>query len=167
VIKIVPFVKRLVSSNYAGKTYQVLAHENNTVLGTDDELFKEVLTIQEIEPGHNFPDMPLPKGAKIEEDTLYVNKKEYKEQLQKEDPSDLNNQAFVSILAKTKIEVACIKITDYADFATNDMLLEIINSKIIFRLPMNKLQESYLEKRNWQMYKKKLMSEVTHKDKKK
>ena len=165
--KLLPFIKRLVNSNYAGKTYQILPSKPGDVLGPDDEILREFVTIHEVEPGNNFPDMPVPRGSNPAEEVLYVNKKEYGEQLRKEDPTDMTSKADVSVIAKTKVEVAIINRVDYADYANIDMILEIINTKNIYRVPMNQLQDSYMEKRNWATYKKKLISEVTGRDKKK
>ncbi len=149
------------NANYAGKTYKVVPHEPGMVLEKTDEALKELVTIQEMEIGSHFPDLPLPKGAKPTEECLYINKRDYAEQLKKEDPTEGAAKAFVSIVAKTKVEVACVNQTDYVEFANNDMILSIINSKNLFRVPIAQLQESYLEKRQWVSYKKKLVNQVT------
>jgi hypothetical protein len=164
-LKTVPLIKRLMNSNYAGKTYKFLASEAGMTLGPEDELFKEKLTIHELDPGQNFPDLPLPKGAKAHEDVLYVNKKDYIDQLKKEEPDDEDTKAYISVVAKSKVEVVCVNQTDYCEYADADMLLSIINSKSVFRPAMKTLQDSYLEKRQWQTFKKKLVSEVTSKKK--
>lgn len=163
-IKILPLVKRLMNANYAGKTYKVIPNNPGMVLEKNDEAIREQVNIQEMEIGSHFPDLPLPRGAKPMEEVLYVNKREYMEQIKKEDPTEDSTKAFVSIIAKTKVEVACVNQTDYVEFANNDMILSIINSKNIFRVPIAQLQDSYLEKRQWVSYKKKLVNEVTSKD---
>ena len=161
--KVVPFVKRLVSSTYSGKTYKVIAHESGTVLQSDDEPFKEQLKIQELDTGDFYPDIPPPKEAKKNEDVLYINKNQYLEQLKAEDPADMSTKAYVSVVANTKVEVVALSRIDYAEYATSDMILSIINSKTVFKVPITKLQETYLEKRQWDVHKKKVVADVLKK----
>ena len=165
-IKMLPFVKKTITENYAGKKVQVIPLEvGKTKLEKDDEFMYEFATIYEIEPGFNFPEIPVPNGSSLTNEVFYVNKKEYSEQLAKEDPSDMNSKAAVSIVAKTKVEVICVNRSDYTSIASTDMILTIINSKNIYRIPISQLQESYLEGRKWNQYKKKVMSDVVSKNK--
>jgi hypothetical protein len=160
-IKRVPFVKRTTNANYAGKTIKILPRTPDMILEPNDEPFDEMLNIYELDVGNNFPELPAPTGTKsIDEKIMYVNRKEYTEQIQGEDPRDANLKSNVSIVAKTKVEVAAITRLDYAKFAGNEMLLEVINSRQIFRVPMSQLQDSYLEKRNWEVHKKKVVASI-------
>ena len=166
-IKMLPFVKKTLNENYGGKTVQINPFQlGKTALETGDEFFYEFATTHEVEIGSNFPELPAPLGSSITEPVFYVNKKDYLEQLRNEDPFDLNSKSAVSIVAKTKVEVICINRVDYAVLASNDMILSIINSKDLYRIPILQLQESYLESRKWNAFKKKVVADVC-KDKRK
>jgi hypothetical protein len=132
-------------------------------LEPDEEFLYEFVTTQEVDVGQNFVDFPVPTGGSLTEHCFYVNKKDYMEQIRKEDPGDLNNKAAVSIFAKTKVEVICINRIDYALLASTDMILLLINSKDIYRIPLLQLQESYLTTRKWNAHKKKVIADVVTK----
>lgn len=165
-IKMLPFTKKTVNETYSGKNIQVRPFiAGKTVLEPGEEFFYEFATTQEVELGQNFVDLPVPTGGSLTEHCFYVNKRDYLEQLKNEDPRDLNSKAAVSIVAKTKVEALCINRVDYANLASNDMLLSIINSKGIYRIPISQLQESYLTTRKWNAHKKKVVADVVTKNK--
>jgi hypothetical protein len=160
-IKMLPFTKKTLNQTYAGKNVQVSPFiAGETVLEPGEEFFYEFVTTHEVEVGDNFVDLPVPTGGSLTEHCFYINKKDYLEQLKIEDPSDLNSKAAVSIVAKTKVEAICMNRVDYANMATSEMILSIINSKDIYRIPLLQLQESYLTSRKWNAYKKKVVADV-------
>lgn len=161
-----PFTKKTVNETYGAKTVQVSPYETGkSGLDAGEEFFYEFAITHEVELGGNFVDLPVPTGGSLTEHCFYVNNRDYLEQLKNEDPSDLNSKAGVSIVAKTKVEALCINRVDYIRLATNDMILSIINTKDIYRIPIAQLQESYLNTRKWNAYKKKVVADVVSKDK--
>ncbi|KAI8922623.1 hypothetical protein BC831DRAFT_474988, partial [Entophlyctis helioformis] len=143
-VKIVPFLR------HKGV---LSAYNMDTAVRDGDEVVQEMLTLTEIGPGDHFPSVPSPTIVPFMREAYLV-------QLLAEDPADGKARASVSVIANSTVEIVGITRYQYAQYATNNMIMRLIDESNIFKVPMNELQAAYLERLKWDSFKKKVASEV-------
>ncbi|KAJ3327484.1 hypothetical protein HDU76_011721 [Blyttiomyces sp. JEL0837] len=157
-MKLVPFVKRITTPECAthSKKYTLVPYEEGvTELGPGDKVVTQLLNIRELVPGDHFPEMT----ASVNPERF--NKIELMSRLSSDGPNRADARAYISVVASSRVEVIGMTRVDYARIATNEMILKTLADRALLRVPMNVLQESMIEKRSWNLFKKKVVDEIT------
>ncbi|KAJ3213779.1 hypothetical protein HDU67_002436 [Dinochytrium kinnereticum] len=157
-VKLVPFLKRRTTPECAvhSSKYTVVPYDPAKELQPEDEISMQLLNIRELSEGDHFPDM----AAAINPERF--NKIELMSRLSSDNPNRLDARAYISVITNTKVEVISMTRVDYARVATNDMILKIISDRRLLHIPITDLQTSVLQKREWDLYKKRYVERVAH-----
>ncbi|KAJ3108727.1 hypothetical protein HDU97_000125 [Phlyctochytrium planicorne] len=156
-IKLVPFVKRWTTPKCAlhSAKYTVLPYVEGMESMPQDEITMQLLNIRELKEGDHFPDM----AAAINPERF--NKIELMSRLSSDNPNRLDARSYVSVVTNTKVEVISMTRVDYARVATNDMILKILADRCLLHVPIQDLQTSVLQKREWDICKKRYVEKVS------
>nr|KAJ3422745.1 hypothetical protein HK105_006558 [Polyrhizophydium stewartii] len=158
-VKMVPFVQRTVKTGHSSTATSISPYDPNVPLGTDEEIVRRVFTIQELEPGDHFPGLPPFTGTGFGGDFIFK-KESYLHQLELADPTSQQNKAEYSVVATSPVEAAVISRLDFVRSGSQEMILAALDSKNLFHIPVQQLQEAYIGKRSWQYFKQKIVSEI-------
>ncbi|KAI8925288.1 hypothetical protein BC831DRAFT_461763, partial [Entophlyctis helioformis] len=158
-LKVVPFVQKKIQIGFEKAAKQLKAYDGVSPCGPDEEVIETVLTIQDFEMWDHFPGLP----PLVEETDEYrFRKDEYLYAIEgKEMTARL--RAEYSVIASTKVEVASISIGDFLRMATPSVILGVLNNKNLANVTTAMLQEAYLEKRKWELFKKNVVQQVHRK----
>ncbi|KAH6579458.1 hypothetical protein BASA61_010210 [Batrachochytrium salamandrivorans] len=160
-VKLVPFVQKRVRNGFSSVRNCMRAHQENIPLAEDEERSDQLLRVQELQEYDFFPDMPknIERLDQWLTDSMF-NKDDYIDFLTEQDPICSPLLSYASVIAKTKVEVMTISRVDFCRLASVRMIIKLLLTQNIQRVPIEMLQTAYLEKRSWDCYKKRIASEV-------
>ena len=72
----------------------------------------------------------------------------------------IDSKSYVSIIATTKVEVICMKRIDYARVSSNEMILKLLADRELLRIPIETLQKIMIERRTWELFKKREVDRI-------
>ncbi|KAI9190716.1 uncharacterized protein BJ171DRAFT_67807 [Polychytrium aggregatum] len=167
-LKKVKFVKRETGTIIGGgKKYSLVAYTDGMPLEETDEVVEQMLCAMELTPGSLYPEFPRYKHYSNQESSIQmalsdeernINKLELIARLTYEDPDDQALGSYYSIVANTKCEIAVMSRVDYVRLASNEMVKSVLMDRESYIVPVQRLQDVFLEKRNWDMYKRKVVA---------
>ncbi|KAJ1336796.1 hypothetical protein BSLG_006899 [Batrachochytrium salamandrivorans] len=124
-----------------------LSHQENIPLAEDEERSDQLLRVQELQEYDFFPDMPknIERLDQWLTDSMF-NKDDYIDFLTEQDPICSPLLSYASVIAKTKVEVMTISRVDFCRLASVRMIIKLLLTQNIQRVPIEMLQTAYLEK---------------------
>ncbi|KAI8925287.1 hypothetical protein BC831DRAFT_461762 [Entophlyctis helioformis] len=161
-VKVVPFVQKKVKVGFSTMNKHLTPYNPSMTLAADEEIIQNLLTIQELEHGDHFPGIPAYQDDDYTNEFTFK-KEKYVHQLELEDPTNPKTKAGFSVVASTQVEAAVISRLDYVRAATKEMLVETLRSKNLHQVSMAQLQEAFLDKWKWDIYKKQVVNSVQYK----
>ncbi|KAI8925403.1 hypothetical protein BC831DRAFT_461088 [Entophlyctis helioformis] len=165
-IQRVPFLKR-----HNADAVQLLSYtEGTTAIEANDEIVEELLTICELSIGDHYPNLQvLPSDrsliAKIETarttgepiDPVGFSRQEYIQALRNENGVFRNP---VTVVTNTRVDIVTFSRLEFVEMAPIAIVLALLAERNVFDVPVCNLQEAFLQKRQWESYKKKVRTEV-------
>ncbi|KAH9268167.1 hypothetical protein BASA84_000362 [Batrachochytrium salamandrivorans] len=149
--KHVPFIKKLTSgTNYGG---QLFPYDPALPLEPDNEIVNQLLSISTLSVGDNYPSLPnLPMPTDPRTLIQKFDRNHYLCVLYDQDIA-VNS---VNLVANTNTEVMFIARNEFVKVAEADLLEYLLESHDgLMSIPLLKLQEAFLQGKQWDSYKKK------------
>lgn len=160
-VKVVPFYKKLINHTHQyGNTYQTLAFvKGETVLGPGDEILRELLSIHDIPTGSHFPNLPKASGIDGLQNEQF-SQRDYIAMIRVRELTGQTDVSPVSVIANEKVEVMYMSRLEFVEIATREILLATIQNDYISDASESQLQAEWLEKRQWELHKKKISKQI-------
>ncbi|KAL2912918.1 hypothetical protein HK105_207589 [Polyrhizophydium stewartii] len=162
-VRTVPFLRRH-AAQLDGQ--QVVPYSTDLPIEPGDEVFSENLNICELSIGDHFPGLRLPSRCQLVRsprgNVISLDRKECI-RAWAEDP---NNVSPVTVLTNTKVDIMIISQSEFLEMAPLDVLVVMFAQRTALDVPVRSLQMAYLQKRQWEHYKKKVTGEVLGRRKK-
>ncbi|KAL2917590.1 hypothetical protein HK105_202876 [Polyrhizophydium stewartii] len=143
-VRSVPFVRR---------KGLLAPYDESSVLRDGDEVVHQTLTVMELGVGDYFPGLPPPTITPFRREN-------YALQLMAEDAVNTKSRTPISVIASSPVEVVAINRHHFGLHAPESVVLRVIEDSQIFKVPLGELQEAYLERLKWDMFKKKVTQEL-------
>nr|KAJ3418845.1 hypothetical protein HK105_007760 [Polyrhizophydium stewartii] len=146
--------------------FWVVPYSTDLPIEPGDEVFSENLNICELSIGDHFPGLRLPSRCQLVRsprgNVISLDRKECI-RAWAEDP---NNVSPVTVLTNTKVDIMIISQSEFLEMAPLDVLVVMFAQRTALDVPVRSLQMAYLQKRQWEHYKKKVTGEVLGRRKK-
>ncbi|KAL2916034.1 hypothetical protein HK105_204458 [Polyrhizophydium stewartii] len=157
--KTITFVRKRGRSGNDYVKGPLMPYDGERVLAADEETMQQVLTVRTLEQGNHVPNMPA-YGEDLDlivESTF--NKNRYVENVRQLTVSSPELASFYTVVARSKATLAKISLYEFAFHASPGLLLSLLRTAPA--LPsVRELQEAFIEKVNWEQYRRKVVGEV-------
>ena len=157
----VPFLKKAINLGQNAMKHQLIAYDEKTMKpGPEDEIITQKLVVQELTQGENFPPFPIFDWSPFESTvTSMFDLEKYNDKIRRlriSDPKAASPHTYVSQSAVTVAKIGLHEFTTHADAS---LVLSFLKKNTELA-SLKQIQDAYLEKIQWQNFRKKVVDEV-------
>ncbi|KAI8925284.1 hypothetical protein BC831DRAFT_461756 [Entophlyctis helioformis] len=156
------FVRKTHKMGHDAVKHHLSPYEQGMQIAADEEVVQHTLTIREYEPGDSFPSLvAYDNPMELMFENMFQRDK-YVERVRTLKLAETLDMAFFTIVARTKVTIAKISQYDYVRFASQSDLAKLLRAGNT-QVSIKELQDAFIEKLQWEKYKRNVVDEVRHK----
>ncbi|KAL2917606.1 hypothetical protein HK105_202892 [Polyrhizophydium stewartii] len=139
---------------------QLTIYSPGTPVERSDEIVSEVLGVGDLSSGDYFPCLRKPKQCQIVRSVAGEPVSFDRLECARTWLEDPKHVSPVTVVTGSRVEIMMISQSEFVEIAPLDVLLRMFENQSVMDRPVRELQEAFLQKLQWEQYKRRVKDEV-------